>query len=161
MTVPDVALAFSVDQMIALARGVADRKGARGSISIRHTVTRRRDALAFISAPGGGPAISAITGFDRDAPVYVVLVEGDFAGTDHADAGPRRGQASLLLLVGAESGRIVGSRVVVARVAPPDLAAVGPVTVDAVDVSPSPGWSPWSAGDREALGRPGHVGKPG
>jgi hypothetical protein len=154
------APAFSLRELIVLACGVAWRSRASGPISIQHTSATRGQANQVLAPP-----LTPIKEFDSDAPCYVVLIQGTFnpparPGASQPRRPPSRPISSITLIVHAVTGRIMGSRSVLEGGPPPDLAAVGPVTIDATRTTALDDWSPWSRRDqamlRDPKAGPGH-----
>lgn len=143
-----------VEQLVNTARGVAGRLGASGPISIQHVVTTRGADAELPGRP-----IRMLSGFDRDAPCYVVLIQGTFnppaSPPRHPGAVQPQPRAlhSIVLTVDAETGHVVGSWTITSDGGlPPDLATLGELTLDAADATALENWSPsWSAAELEAL----------
>jgi hypothetical protein len=142
-----------VEHLVETARGVAGRLGVAGSISIPHVATTRGE-VADLPGP-----ITMLSGFDRDAPCCLVLIQGTFNAPPSPRRHPRdvppepRVLHSVVLTVDTKTGRIVGSRTISGDGwAPPDLAGLGELTLDASDTTGLDNWSPsWSAAQLEAF----------
>lgn len=138
-----------------MARGIAGRHGAVGAISIQHVATTR-GAAAELPSP-----IQMRSGFDRQAPCYVVLIQGTFSPPPTPPRVPGQPQleprplSAIVLTVNADTGHIVGSQTIVTGGTPPDLESLGQVILDASDVAPLEDWSwTWSVAELEALQSP-------
>ena len=103
-----------------------------------------------------------LAGFDRDAPCYVVLIQGTF---NPPPSPPRRpGQVqlepralhSIVLTVDAKTGHVVGSWTITSDGgAPPDLSTLGEPILDAAATTPLENWTPsWSPEELESLRDP-------
>jgi hypothetical protein len=141
-----------VEQLVDIARGVAGRLGASGPISIQHVATTRG---ADAELPGR--MMRMLSGFDRDAPCYVVLIQGTFnpppTPPRHAgDMPPKpRELHSAVLTVDGKTGHVVGSWTIPVDEAVPDITTLGEVIVDATDATALDDWNPLSPAELEAL----------
>jgi hypothetical protein len=145
-----------VEQLVTTARGIAGRLGALGSISIQHVATTRGADAELPGRP-----IRMLSGFDRDAPCHVVLIQGTFnpppSPPRHPHVQPQPHVLhSIVLTVDAKTGDVVGSWIITSDGGPPpDLTTLGEVTLDAAATTPLENWMPsWSAEELESLRNP-------
>ena len=144
--------AFTSEEVIKLARGLASLRGATTPISIEHLLTDRGSALELLR-----PDVVVTEGVDLSTPVYAVLIRGSFPARPVAAQDSRHGEreipatASILLIVEAATGQVVSSKATVPGVATLDLSLISRVATDAIEIMPL---TNWSQADQRALQHP-------
>lgn len=131
MTTPATVLSSS--DLMSIARYYAGRLGSSGRLQIESALLPGRSAVSLLAAPGGGPAMQAVAGTPVAAApnttVFVARMTGTFSRTPKAPAGEEASApttaSSALLLIDANSGTVVASRIATASApAVPELNAV-------------------------------------
>lgn len=134
MTHPGTVLSRS--DLMSIARYYAGRLGSSGSLHIESALLPGRSAVSLLAAPGGGPRIQTVTGTPAAAApnttVFVARMTGTFSRTPNGpavdEASAPTTASSALLLIDANSGTVVASRIATASAAAvPELDSVGVV----------------------------------
>lgn len=134
MTTPGTILSSS--DLMSIARYHAGKLGSSGSLHIESALLPGRSAVSLLAAPGGSPAIQPVKGTPVAAApnttVFVARMTGTFSGTPNdpavGEASAPTTAASALLLIDANTGMVLASRVAATSAAAvPELDSVGVV----------------------------------